>query len=178
MSSSELAAEDEATVGLLDGKRRSRRFCAVNSVVSYAEVHEEELGEQEDVDGEHPVAKKPRKQIQKKADFKIPFDDLCGGIIQVIYSMLKDPRDLFNLSQCSIRLRSLVTYDHVIRAAVFHGNQQSASTIRHIVQSVQQQVIFVPTVQRFLRLVNGTCCERGKNFSFERELSLMESIPS
>jgi len=144
--SSALATTDKGTNRVIDGKRVSRRLRGENTL----------LLQLEDAD---PVAKKPRK---KKSDFKLPFDDLCGGVIQVIYSMLKDPRELFNLSQCSKRLRSLVAYEHVIRAAIFHPGQHSTNIIAKIVNLVNHQYIFVPTVQRLLRLVNGTCCERGK----------------
>ena len=96
---------------------------------------------------------------KKQTDYKIDFDLLCGGIIQIIYGFLSTSRDLFKLSQCSKRLRSLVSYEHVIRSAVFGPRYQS---VENIVARVEARSIFVPSVQRFLRLVNGTRCERGK----------------
>ena len=64
--------------------------------------------------------KQPMEILYKKqTDYKIDFDLLCGGIIQIIYGFLSTSRDLFNLSQCGKRLRSLVSYEHVIRSAVF-----------------------------------------------------------
>ena len=104
--------------------------------------------------------KHPREILYKKqTDYKIDFDLLCGGIIQIIYGFLSTSRDLFKLSQCSKRLRSLVSYEHVIRSAVFGPRYQS---VENIVARVEARFIFVPSVQRFLRLVNGIRCERGK----------------
>ena len=99
---------------------------------------------------------------KKQTDYKIDFDLLCGGIIQIIYGFLSTSRALFKLSQCSKRLRSLVSYEHVIRSAVFGPKNESFKTAEDIVTRVADRFIFVPSVQRFLRLVNGTRCERGK----------------
>jgi len=137
--------------GLIDGKRRSHRLRGVKTAqVEFLQLEEDS-----------PLMRRKR-QRKVKSTFKIPFDDLCGGIIQVIYSMLKDPRDVYNLSQCDQRIRSLVTYEHVVRAAVSHGNQRTTRTITRIVNLVHLQYIFVPSVYRLLRLVNGKSCERGK----------------
>jgi len=108
--------------------------------------------------------KQPMEILYKKqTDYKIDFDLLCGGIIQIIYGFLSTSRDLFNLSQCSKRLRSLVSYEHVIRSAIFGPKNQSFKTAENIVARVEDRFIFVPSVQRFLRLVNGIRCERGKS---------------
>ena len=151
MSSTASTTQVEDNInGFIDGKRRSRRVRDLKTTqIKILQVDDP------------PVVKKKRKLRKHTSNFKIPFDDLCGGIIQVIYSMLNDPRDLYRISQCSKRLRSLVAYEHVVRAAVF-GNKMSSFTMSTMAHLTQHQVIFVPSVQRLLRLVNGTCCERGK----------------
>ena len=108
--------------------------------------------------------KMPKKILYNEAtDYKIDFDLLCGGIIQIIYGFLSTSRNLSNLSQCSKRLRSLVSYEHVIRSAVFGPKKESRKTIENIVARVGDRFMFVPSVQRLLRLVNGKRCERGKS---------------
>jgi hypothetical protein len=107
---------------------------------------------------------KPKIILYKEStDYEIDFDLLCGGIIQIIYGFLSTSRDLFNVSQCSKRLRSLVSYEHVIRSAVFSPMDKQVKKIENIVARVGDRFIFVPSVQRLLRLVNGKRCERGKS---------------
>jgi len=170
--------------------RRSRRLLSVKRVIM-TEVDEskdddEEEEREDDTNNDEyqeapsikHTAKKARKRqskedeatiiqpreilYKKETDYKIDFDFLCGGIIQIIYGFLSTSRDLFNLSQCSKRLRSLVSYEHVIRSAICGPKNQSFKTVENVVARVQDQFIFVPSVQRFLRLVNGIRCERGK----------------
>ena len=100
---------------------------------------------------------------RERTDYEIDFDLLCGGIIQIIYGFLSTSRDLFNVSQCSKRLRSLVSYEHVIRSAVFSPMDEQVKKIENIVARVGDRFIFVPSVQRLLRFVNGKRCERGKS---------------
>ena len=100
---------------------------------------------------------------EKNPHYEIDFDLLCGGIIQIIYGFLSTSRDLFNVSQCSKRLRSLVSYEHVIRSAVFSPMDEQVKKIKNIVARVGERFIFVPSVQRLLRLVNSKRCERGKS---------------
>jgi hypothetical protein len=184
-------------------RRRSRRLLSVKRVVM-REVdefvdEEEELEEDASNDeslevpsAKHTVKKArkhhgkedetaikhPREILYKKqTDYKIDFDLLCGGIIQIIYGFLSTSRDLFKLSQCSKRLRSLVSYEHVIRSAVFGPKNESFKTAEDIVTRVADRFIFVPSVQRFLRLVNGTRCERGK-FKVESLLNCDHVISS
>jgi hypothetical protein len=106
-----------------------------------------------------------RKVILYKepTNYEIDFDLLCGGIIQIIYGFLSTSRDLFNVSQCSKRLRFFVSYEHVIRSAVFSPMGEQVKKIKNIVARVGERFIFVPSVQRLLRLVNGKRCERGKS---------------
>ena len=170
-------------------RRRSRRLLSVKRVVmkEVDEFGDEEEEVEEDTNNDESqeapstkhTAKKARKRhgkedettikqpreilYKKQTDYKIDFDLLCGGIIQIIYGFLSTSRDLFNLSQCSKRLRSLVSYEHVIRSAVFGPKNQSFKTAEDIVARVEDRFIFVPSVQRFLRLVNGIRCERGKS---------------
>jgi hypothetical protein len=107
---------------------------------------------------------KPKIILYKEpTNYEIDFDLLCGGIIQIIYGFLSTSRDLFNVSQCSKRLRSLVSYEHVIRSAVFSPMDEQVKKIKNIVARVGERFIFVPSVQRLLRLVNSKRCERGKS---------------
>jgi hypothetical protein len=100
---------------------------------------------------------------REPTSYEIDFDLLCGGIIQIIYGFLSTSRDLFNVSQCSKRLRSLISYEHVIRSAVFSPMDYQVKKIENIVARVGDRFIFVPSVQRLLRFVNGKRCERGKS---------------
>ncbi len=97
-------------------------------------------------------------------NFKMPIDDLCGGIIQNIYSYLDDSRDLYNFSQCSKWLSSLVKYEHVVQVAVFENKKsyQYKKIIDRVEHALDKNSIYVPSVHRLLRLVNGVRCERGE----------------
>lgn len=105
--------------------------------------------------------------------FKIPIDDLCGGIIQNIYSMMNDPKDIWNFSRCSKRLQDLVDYRSVIRAATFNSvlNKKEApiKSLGRITRCLDRNIIFVPSPLRLLRLMIGSRCEMGSNcWSYNR----------
>ena len=110
------------------------------------------------------VAKKPRTEREDRvAEFQScsPFDHLCEDIIRNIISMINDPREILNLSLCSTRIRQCVTYENVIRAAVFAGNKFVRRSMESLIELLHHQNIYVPTPQRLLRIVNGKRCERG-----------------
>jgi hypothetical protein len=136
---------------IVDGKRRSQRTRKRNP----QQPAEDEAGIQ--------------FQLKPKCTFKIPFDDLCGGIIQVILSMVPTARDLFHMSQCSKRLRSLISYEHIVRSAIVGGNNYAARSMDSLVTLINQQLIYVPTPMRMLRIANGRCCELGDQcWGYER----------
>ena len=97
--------------------------------------------------------------------FQIPIDDLCGGIIQRIYSMLNDPRDIWNFSRCSKRLGELVEYKSIVRAAAFNAiireKEKPIRILKTIERAMSAESAYVPSPQRLLRVVNGTRCEMG-----------------
>jgi len=90
----------------------------------------------------------------------LTFDSLCDDVINVIYMMLDSPRDLYNIAFCSKRLLSIVSYEHILRSAIFQ-QKNPAKTAVTIFEAVQQSSIYVPSISRLLRLVNGRRCERG-----------------
>eukprot|EP00555_Chaetoceros_dichaeta_P002401 CAMPEP_0198250756 /NCGR_PEP_ID=MMETSP1447-20131203/1811_1 /TAXON_ID=420782 /ORGANISM="Chaetoceros dichaeta, Strain CCMP1751" /LENGTH=597 /DNA_ID=CAMNT_0043935625 /DNA_START=56 /DNA_END=1849 /DNA_ORIENTATION=+ len=90
----------------------------------------------------------------------LTFDSLCDDVINVIYMMFDSPRDLYNIAFCSKRLLSIVSYEHVLRSAIFQ-QKNPAKTAMTIFEAVQQSSIYVPSISRLLRLVNGRRCERG-----------------
>eukprot|EP00553_Chaetoceros_curvisetus_P008652 CAMPEP_0204619924 /NCGR_PEP_ID=MMETSP0717-20131115/6126_1 /ASSEMBLY_ACC=CAM_ASM_000666 /TAXON_ID=230516 /ORGANISM="Chaetoceros curvisetus" /LENGTH=264 /DNA_ID=CAMNT_0051634001 /DNA_START=1 /DNA_END=796 /DNA_ORIENTATION=+ len=80
------------------------------------------------------------------ANFKMPIDDLCGGVIQNIYSYLDDSRDLYNFSQCSKWLSSLVKYEHVVQVAIFENKKsyQYKKIIDRVEHALDKNSIYVP----------------------------------
>ena len=95
---------------------------------------------------------------RKRQKSKIELESLCDDIMRMIFLMLNDPRDLYHLTLCNKRLRSILTYENVIRASVFHGGNVS-KTMSGIVDGLNNT--FTPSIYRLLRLVNGKRCERG-----------------
>ncbi len=93
--------------------------------------------------------------------FQIPFDDLCGGIVQAILSYLPTPRDLLHMSVCSKQIRNLITYEHIIRVSIVGGNRYVMRSIASMIHLIHQQNIFVPSPMRLLRISNGKRCELG-----------------
>ena len=98
--------------------------------------------------------------------FQMPIDNLCGGIIQRIYSMLNDPRDIWNFSRCSKRLGELVEYKSIVRAVAFNAiireKKKPLRILKTIERAMSAESAYVPSPQRLLRVVNGTRCEMGK----------------
>jgi hypothetical protein len=95
---------------------------------------------------------------RKRQKSKIEFEFLCDDIMRLIFLMMNDPRDLYHLTLCNKRLRSILTYEHIIRAAVFHGGHV-AKTMTGVIEGLNNT--FTPSIYRLLRLVNGKRCERG-----------------
>ena len=155
---------------IVDGKRRSQRTRKRDANQQTEDGIDLQINEgftRAVMTVDHP--RPPKKRRKPKCTFKIPFDDLCGGIIQVILSMVPTARDLFHVSQCSKRLRSLITYEHIIRSAIVGGNNYAARSMDSLVNLINQQLIYVPTPMRMLRIANGRCCELGDQcWGYER----------
>uniref|UniRef100_A0A7S3QJ38 F-box domain-containing protein n=1 Tax=Chaetoceros debilis TaxID=122233 RepID=A0A7S3QJ38_9STRA len=124
------------------------------------------------------IAEDDRRSLLNRASlsrvcFKVPIDNLCGGIIRNIYSMMNDPRDIWNFSRCNKRLRDLVDYRSVIRAATFNSvldkKEAPIKSLGRITRCLDRNIIFVPSPQRLLRLMIGSRCEMGSNcWSYNR----------
>ena len=155
---------------IVDGKRRSQRTRKRDANQQTEDGIDLQMNEgftRAVMTVDHP--RPPKKRRKPKCTFKIPFDDLCGGIIQVILSMVPTARDLFHVSQCSKRLRSLITYEHIIRSAIVGGNNYAARSMDSLMNLINQQLIYVPTPMRMLRIANGKCCELGDQcWGYER----------
>jgi len=163
----------------VDGvKRRSKRLQSKKRVIIIEDDENSVSNDDDDLickrNKKEPDTKKRKKEAEQgllntlkledpysDSENKISFDDLDDLVIQIIISYISSPRTLLNTSQCSKRISKLVTYEHVIRAAVLGGNKNASTSIENVVTSVDNNVIYVPTVQRLLRLANGRCCERG-----------------
>ncbi len=112
-----------------------------------------------DMFGLTPVESSP---VSIDPNFRIDFDQFDGLILQTILSFLPSARDLLYMTQCSKRLASLVTYEHIIRASILGP---ITSTILGCIPAIGNNLIYVPSKMRLLRLANGKCCERGSQCS-------------
>jgi len=120
--------------------------------------------EHRDIDGldisraDHLLRKKRRrKQVTGPV---LTFDSLCNDVINSIYMMLDSPRNLYNIAFCSKRLLSIVKYEHILRSAIFQ-QKTAGKTVTAVLNAVRLRSIYVPSITRMLRLVNGRRCERG-----------------
>ena len=139
------------------GVKRATTYCEYD--LDAAERLEDEdlwFAEEE----ENAAAKKPKpKQEVYESTLDATFDVLPPEILPRIVSYL-DCRGMLHLASCSKSLRSAVTPEAVIRAAVF-GDKQSQKVVTSVMDLVQRQAIHTPSTFRLLRLLNGTRCERG-----------------
>ena len=117
-----------------------------------------------DAKQEASAPSKPSKILYlEPTDYKINFDLLCGGIIQNIFSYIPSTRGLFSLSQMSKRLRSLLTYEHIVRVVVLNEKNEKIKDLENLISScTEARFIYMPSVQRLLRMMVSNKCELGE----------------
>ena len=78
-------------------------------------------------------------------------------VATTIFSFL-DMRCLLRVANTNNFLRSIVTYEHVIRGSMMHGGHAKQSMER-LARLMEKRCIWIPSPLRLLRLVNGKRCE-------------------
>lgn len=126
-------------------------------------VLQDNKGKKPDAKHEASPPSKPSKILYlEPTDYKIDFDLLCGGIIQNIFSYIPSTRGLFSLSQMSKRLRSLLTYEHIVRVVVLSDKKEKIKDLENLISScTEARFIYTPSVQRLLRMMVSNKCELG-----------------
>mmetsp|Transcript_40037 Transcript_40037/g.96605 ORF Transcript_40037/g.96605 Transcript_40037/m.96605 type:complete len:490 (+) Transcript_40037:1330-2799(+) len=106
-------------------------------------------------------ASKRQKVTTKDPNQALIADTLfgCADIVAIIVSFLH-VRELLPFVCASKQLRSLLTYEQVIRATLLHGGYYPQLSLSRIVSSVRLNTIWIPSPLRLLRVVLGKRCER------------------
>mmetsp|Transcript_32434 Transcript_32434/g.78767 ORF Transcript_32434/g.78767 Transcript_32434/m.78767 type:complete len:576 (-) Transcript_32434:86-1813(-) len=81
----------------------------------------------------------------------------CTDIVSELFSFL-DAKSLLKFS-CVKDFSSLLTYQHVVRAAMMSGGY-GATSLERMIAPIQNQMVWIPSPQRLLRVVSGKRCEK------------------
>jgi len=131
-----------------------------------------EESDTEETTNEEPNAAAAAADTTTNADAIALFSD--GLITTVIFSFL-GIKQLLKVSSTSQFLRSHITHEHVVRAALCNGGRPKA-TMERLVTLVRSRTIWTPTPLRLLRLVNGKRCERCNGTSNRGSVHLVSQF--
>ena len=79
-------------------------------------------------------------------------------VMPVVFDMLDSSRDVFVLAFMNKSVQSFVTREVVVRTAVFNDGMPR-NIIANVMESVDNESIFLPSPLRLLRLINSKQCE-------------------
>ncbi|CAJ1966363.1 unnamed protein product [Cylindrotheca closterium] len=82
----------------------------------------------------------------------------CTDIVAELFSFL-DTNSLLQFSCVNKDFSSLLTYNHVVRATMMSGGY-AATTLERMIPPIRDQMIWIPSPMRLLRVVSGKRCER------------------
>lgn len=82
----------------------------------------------------------------------------CSDIVSELLAFL-DTKSLLQFSCVNKGFSSLLTYEHIVRAAMMTGGY-TAESLNRVISPIRDQMIWIPSPQRLLRLVSGKRCEK------------------
>mmetsp|Transcript_26949 Transcript_26949/g.65440 ORF Transcript_26949/g.65440 Transcript_26949/m.65440 type:complete len:593 (-) Transcript_26949:121-1899(-) len=105
-------------------------------------------------------SKRPKKDENGQEEVATVAKTLFGitDVVSQLFSFL-DPRSLLRFSCVNKDFSSLLTYEHVVRAAMMRGGF-GATSLERMVLLINHGLIWVPSPIRLLRVVCGKRCEK------------------